>query len=120
MTRSVCSRPRCPELAVFRGLCGRHRQSTGERGYGPVHTAARTQLAATLPAPCAYGCGRILRNGEPWVAAHVVDGDESAGWVASCGPCNERAKFGRLQPDPGATVVHAGRRVPRETSEVFA
>lgn len=120
MTRSVCSRPRCPELAVFRGLCARHRLTTSERGYGAEHASARRQLAGTLPAPCAYGCGTVLYFHDPWVAAHVVDGDESAGWVAGCGPCNERAKFGRLQPDPGATVVHAGRRVPRGTSEVFA
>lgn len=119
MTHAICSDHGCPEFAVFRGLCSRHRQSTSERGYGPVHAAARRQLAATLPAPCAYGCGTILRGGA-FVAAHVIDGDESAGWVASCGACNERAKFGRLQPDPRATVVHPGRHVPRETSEVFA
>lgn len=119
MTRTVCSRPGCPELAVFRGLCGRHRQTTTERGYGTDHAGARRRLAVTLPAPCAYGCGTVLR-GSAFVAAHVVDGDESAGWVASCGPCNERAKFGRLQPRPGATVVHVGQRVPRGTTEVFA
>jgi hypothetical protein len=119
MTRTVCSTPRCPELAVFRGLCGRHRQSTSERGYGPTHATARLCLAETLPAPCAYGCGTILR-GREFVAAHVVDGDESAGWVAACSPCNERAKFGRLQPAPGAQVVHLGARVPRGTVEVFA
>jgi hypothetical protein len=27
-----------------------------------------------------------------WVAAHVVDGDPSAGWVAAHAVCNERAK----------------------------
>ena len=27
-----------------------------------------------------------------WVAAHVVDGDPSAGWLPSCRSCNERAK----------------------------
>ena len=119
MTRTVCGRSGCPELAVFRGLCAAHRETTTERGYGPTHSAAREQLAAELPAPCAYGCGTMLR-GRAFVAAHVVDGDESAGWVASCGPCNERAKLGRLMPDPGARVVRIGDRVPRGTSAVFA
>jgi hypothetical protein len=104
MTRTVCSTPRCPELAVFRGLCSAHRQTTSERGYGQPHATARLCLAETLPAPCAYGCGSIL-EGRAFVAAHVVDGDESAGWVAACGPCNERAKFGRLALAPEAAIL---------------
>ena len=118
MTRTVCRRSGCPELAVFRGLCGGHKETTTERGYGGTHATARLCLAETLPAPCAYGCGTMLR-GRAFVAAHVIDGDESAGWVASCGPCNERAKLGRLRPVPSAQVIHVGH-VSRGTIEVFA
>lgn len=104
MTRTVCRRSGCPELAVFRGLCGAHRETTSERGYGSAHATARLCLAETLPAPCAYGCGTML-HGRTFVAAHVVDGDESAGWVAACGPCNEKAKNGRLALAPEAAIV---------------
>lgn len=118
VTRTVCRRSGCPELAVFRGLCATHRKTTAQRGYGPAHATARLCLAETLPAPCAYGCGTMLR-GRAFVAAHVVDGDQSAGWVAACGPCNERAKLGRLRPLPTATVIRVDH-VPRATVEVFA
>lgn len=82
-------RRRCP-------TCTRHleqrRGTRQQRGYDADHDRARRQLAATLPAPCAYGCGTTLTPDRPWVAAHVIDGDPSAGWIASCRPCNERAK----------------------------
>jgi len=68
------------------------RPSTAERGYGAAHQAARRALAELLPIACAYGCGTTLYPGSPWVAAHVVDGQPERGWMASCGPCNERAK----------------------------
>lgn len=116
MTRSVCSRPGCPDFAIFRGLCGRHKLTTSERGYDVRHQEARRSLRRRLPAPCAYGCGTILHPGSRWVAAHVVDGDESRGWVASCGPCNERAKNGQLQPVTGAEIVMG----PEPRTELFA
>lgn len=73
--------------------CPRHqRPGTTARGYGTEHQAARADLARTLPAPCGYGCGTTLTPDGPWVAAHVIDGDPTAGWIASCRSCNERAK----------------------------
>ena len=90
----ACRESRCPNRAVDRGRCALHRRTTSQRGYGIGHQRARHTLRATLPAPCAYGCGRILRPDGAWVAAHVVDGDPSAGYVAACPPCNERAKGG--------------------------
>ena len=96
----ICAEPGCPEFAVDRGRCERHRRSTTGRGYGQEHQAARRALEATLPRFCAYGCGTWLTVGGRWVAAHVVDGDPSAGWVVACGPCNERAKrTGSARPD---------------------
>lgn len=86
----VCGIPspasRCPTHA-------RPNSSTA-RGYGTAHQRARRELAATLPAPCGYGCGLILSPTGAWVAAHVIDGDPDAGWIASCRSCNERAKTG--------------------------
>lgn len=88
-----------------RGRCAAHARSTAERGYDREHQAARAALARTLPAPCAYGCGTILRPGDRWHAAHVVDGDRAAGLVAACETCNQRAKGGQLRPTAGAVVV---------------
>jgi hypothetical protein len=56
------------------------------------HQRARDALRATLPAPCGYGCGRLLLPTGDWVAAHRVDGNAAAGYLASCRTCNERAK----------------------------
>lgn len=68
------------------------RPSPAARGYGAEHQRARRALVATLPVPCAYGCGAVLADPSQMVAAHVRDGDPGAGWVASCRRCNERAK----------------------------
>ena len=77
---------RCPPCTKL------NKPSAHKRGYDGAHRAARTRLAATLPAPCGYGCGRILEPDSDWVAAHVIDGDPGAGWLASCRSCNEQAK----------------------------
>lgn len=37
-------------------------------------------------------CGNIIEPGQPFVAAHVVDGDPTSGWDVAHGLCNERAK----------------------------
>ncbi len=105
--------------------CERRRGTTASRGYGYDHQAARRVLVSMLPLPCAYGCGTVLREAAGMVAAHRVDGDSSAGWVASCRSCNERAKdrgWGGI-PDgtPGALTrarqsgVRPGFRVFSET-----
>lgn len=80
---------RCPMHTQARD---RARGSAHARGYDRAHQAARAQLELTLPAPCAYGCGTTLHPDSDWVAAHIIDGDPTAGWVASCRSCNERAK----------------------------
>lgn len=82
-TGRTCPRPTC------------RRPSAHRRGYDREHQRARARLAATLPTPCGYGCGKILEPSGRWYAAHVIDGDPSAGWIASCGPCNEQAKRSR-------------------------
>ena len=84
----------------------RQRGTPTQRGYGAVHREARRQLGATLPTPCAYGCGTMLRPGGRWVAAHVVDGNPGAGWIAACVTCNERAKQSyRATREPAADRV---------------
>jgi hypothetical protein len=98
----ACLEPRCPGHAVFRGYCERDRKTTSQRGYGTGHQRARDALGATLPTPCGYGCGRMLALNGDWVAAHVVDGDPAAGWIAACQSCNERAKHGRGGGTPRA------------------
>ena len=72
--------------------CERRRPSRQARGYGAAHERARATLAAMLPAPCACGCGALLGAGSDWVAAHLVDGDPSAGWAAMCRSGNEHMK----------------------------
>ncbi len=72
--------------------CERRRPCRQARGYDAAHGKARGVLLSTLPAPCAYGCGTVLRSATEMVAAHVRDGDPSAGWVAACRSCNERMK----------------------------
>lgn len=81
--------------------CAKRRESTratpAMRGYGAQHAAARRALALTLPSVCGYEhdarCPRtLIHPGTQWVAAHVVDGDPSAGWMAAHPACNERAK----------------------------
>jgi len=83
--RLTRSGSRCPSCA---GARARERAEL----YDHNHRAARTQLALTLPAPCGYGCGTVLQPDSDWVAAHVIDRDPSAGWIAACRSCNERAK----------------------------
>lgn len=108
MTRTVCSEYGCPEFAEHRGKCAAHRETTSQRGYGVPHQEARARLGALLPLPCAYGCGTILHAGSAWVAAHVIDGDDSKGWVAACVTCNERAK----QPN-GPSITHPVTKISR-------
>lgn len=74
--------------------------------YGRRHRSAREALRDTLPAPCAYGCGTMLDPDGPWVAAHVVDNEPDAGWVAACPPCNLRARGGLpVDERPEAAVL---------------
>src|SRR6185369_12221439 len=111
----VCSEPGCPEFAEDRGRCRLHRRTTGQRGYGAEHQDARRSLEATLPRFCAYGCGTWLTAASSWVAAHVVDGDPSAGWAVACGPCNERAK--RTGSQPVAAIRTGSSSQPVETGD---
>lgn len=85
--------PRC--RACSRAWDRRRRPPARARGYDRDHERARAALRMTLPALCGYGCGRGLQPDGAWVAAHVVDGNPSAGWIAACYTCNERAKLRR-------------------------
>ncbi len=76
--------PTCPSP----GRNPQHRAAN----YGTAHRTARAALAATLPAPCWYGCGTILHPDDNWVAAHLTDGDPTSPRVPACRSCNERAK----------------------------
>lgn len=82
---AICTGTRCPEHQ-------RARNDRTSRGYGADHQRQRAELERTLPAYCWYGCGRLLLATDPWVAAHVVDGDPTSPRVVSCRTCNERAK----------------------------
>lgn len=57
----ACSEAGCPDAAVDRGRCARHRLSTTARGYGRGHQVDR---AAALPgAKCeACGCTKNLQR----------------------------------------------------------
>ena len=102
--------------------CERRRPSRQARGYDAAHDRARAALAAMLPAPCFY-CRTVIGQGAPFVAAHVVDGDPSAGWAAAHAACNERAKVRRGwgstsdADDPGRT--HARQSAVRPGFSCF-
>ena len=90
--------------------CERRRPSRQARGYDAAHQRARALLLTLLPAPCAYGCGAVIVAASDLVAAHVVDGDPSAGWQVSCRSCNERAKrrgWGSTSEGPGGGSTRA-------------
>lgn len=80
----------------------RPKRSRQERGYGANHTRARKQLKDLLErrgmVRCFY-CPVVIRNGEKWVAAHIVDGDPSKGWAIAHPVCNERAKVRKGRND---------------------
>ena len=67
------------------------RPSRQARGYDAAHDRARAALLRSLPARCGYGCGTVIETPAQLVAAHVIDGDPSAGWMPSCALCNQRA-----------------------------
>ena len=76
--------------------CERRRPSPNARGYDALHQRARAVLLQQVvdaggSLPCGYGCGTRVTI-TTVVAAHVVDDDPSAGWIAACRSCNERAK----------------------------
>lgn len=67
----------------------RRRGTSTSQGYDAAHRKARAAIKLNLPLPCGY-CGAEV--GEPFVAAHVVDGAPQYGWMAAHASCNERAK----------------------------
>ena len=100
--RTVCSEPGCPSWSTTRGRCGAHQV----REYDGDHRRARALIGSSLPVPCGY-CGDQVTV-DDYVAAHVVDRDPTAGWMAAHAICNERAKregdrgSRKLPPAPGA------------------
>lgn len=117
----VQSGARCP-------ACSRRREagrpSRQARGYDADHARARAALAGDIaeraaggtPTRCYYGCGAVL-TAVSFTAAHLVDGDPSAGWAASCAPCNERAKRrgGGSTSERSPLVVPAPRQFGRRS-----
>ncbi len=97
--------------------CERRRPSRQARGYGANHQRARATIAAMLPAPRFY-CRTVIGQGEPFVAAHVVDGDPAAGWAAADAACNEGAKVRRgwgstsAAEDPASTRARQSEARP--------
>lgn len=80
---------RCPQCERERS---RRRAPITKALYGTDHRRARRALMDQLPGYCGYGCGTWLTPDGKWNAAHVVDGDPSAGYIASCIPCNQKAR----------------------------
>jgi DNA-directed RNA polymerase subunit N (RpoN/RPB10) len=79
----------CGEL-TDKSLCARHRTRQA-RGYGTAHEQARRSLVAALPSRCAY-CGETITSADELAAAHIIDGDPTAGWQPSHPRCNNGAK----------------------------
>ncbi len=115
---------RCPACARVREA---RRPSSGARGYGREHAAARRALVEMCrekgAVPCAYGCGTLVTAETVVVAAHVVDGRPDLGWMPSCASCNQAAKGGAMgggrprdgrnaaTPAPWQSEVRPGFRV---------
>ncbi len=102
--------------------CERRRPSRQARGYDAAHQRARAVLLTTLPTPCAYGCGKVLRSAAEMVAAHVVDGQPEHGWMAACRSCNERAKhrgWGTPSGGTGAALTRARQSALRPSFRVY-
>jgi hypothetical protein len=74
--------------------CPRCKPTTTQRGYGAEHQRVRRELATTLPAECGY-CGHLIFVGQPWVAAHVVDGHPEFGYAVAHPICNAKAVIRR-------------------------
>lgn len=87
----TCGRPttgtRCPTCGTSPGRNPARRNAN----YGHRHRTERARIAATLPAPCWY-CEALVHPDQPWVAAHVVDGEPDSPRVPAHPACNERAK----------------------------
>lgn len=77
------------------------RASAARRGYGRAHRREKARVAATLPRLCGFGCGTMLWPNGRWHLAHVVDGDDSKGYVPACPRCNELAKARYRAAPPG-------------------
>jgi len=80
----ACSEPGCPDPAIDRGRCGRHRRSEAERGYGRVHRAQRRDGRPT--ATCsACGCTDNLQL-DHRIPASLGGGDELVNkrWLCRC------------------------------------
>jgi hypothetical protein len=88
--RAIVTQGRCPPCAQSRE---RERGTTTQRGYGVQHQRVRVALGDILSAPCGY-CGTTIVKGEPFVAAHVVDGQPEHGWMHAHALCNARARQG--------------------------
>lgn len=88
----LCHATRCDEHRRARENA-RARNSSTHNGNYAEHRKQRDALALTLPAYCFYGCGKLLTANDPWVAAHLTDGDGDSPRVVSCRSCNERAKI---------------------------
>jgi len=88
--RRPCLIPGCSSLIESGKRCPIH-GTRKARGYGAAHERARRALVNSLPLDCAY-CGGIITTPDHLVAAHVIDGNPTAGWMPSHPLCNERAK----------------------------
>ena len=71
MALRVCPVVDCPNL-VKSGRCERHRQTTGQRGYGVQHQRDRERWAPIVAqgkTPCRR-CRRTIEAGAPWDLGH--------------------------------------------------
>lgn len=114
----ICAEPGCPERAVARGLCPRHRKTTSARGYGTAHQRER---AAALPgARCeACGCTRNLqRDHRVPVSLGGAEDPSNKRWLCSCSEHACHAKFGvRADGRGGVQGPEAGSWNPTDPAK---
>lgn len=58
---TACNQASCPYPAIDRGRCARHRRTTTQRGYGPIHQRVRArEVARYRPTDLCPRCNQEL------------------------------------------------------------
>lgn len=100
--RAACLEPGCPDRAVARGRCERHRPTEAQRGYGAAHR--RDRRANRSGASCARcGCTTDLQRSHR-IPVSLGGGEDPANkeWLCDCPVHRCHSRFGLKSSSVGA------------------